>query len=119
MLYVVKIVLHSFAQSVFSCNFPPKSVDLSPASDPRLNPHSPGIQLVPLCELDVMSNGMRPGPDKRHLSAQDIHELRQLIDIEFPKIAADGGHAGITALSLDDDVAIVQCRHGSKLPYEK
>ena len=64
---------------------------------------------MPFLEELVVALGQRPGTDQRHVAAEDVHELRQLVDRPPPQKATDRGHARIAA-DLEDRPALLVAR---------
>src|SRR4029453_13591443 len=52
---------------------------------------------VPLLQELVVPGRQRAGADEAHLAAEDVRELRQLVERELPEQAADAGHARVVA----------------------
>src|SRR5581483_2801916 len=50
---------------------------------------------VPVLELHEIAQRQRPRPDERHLAAQHVQHLRQLVDRVAPQHAADRGDARV------------------------
>ena len=48
--------------------------------------------LVPVLEAVVVALRQRARADERHLAAEDVEQLRQLVDREAPQHAADRRH---------------------------
>src|SRR5260221_6106871 len=61
-------------------------VDLRPAGDPR--PDVQAVALVFVIAVDLVAE-RRPRADQRHLAADDVPELRQLVDRRPPQDATD------------------------------
>ena len=71
------------------------AVDLRPAGDPRLDVEPVQLALVVLVDLVAKR---RPRADHRHVAANDVPELRQLVERQAPKDAADTGDARVAAI---------------------
>src|ERR1700721_2548123 len=66
------------------------------------------------------SDGMRTRSDDRHLSADDVKELRQFIDVIASQKCSDRRDARIICLGLADAARIAQFgSHGAKFPDAK
>ena len=52
---------------------------------------------VPVLEHLVVALGQRPRPDQRHVAAQHVHQLRQLVEREAPQEAPDRGQPRVVA----------------------
>ena len=61
------------------------AVDLRPAGDPGL--HVEAVELALVVAVDLVAE-RRPRPDHRHVAADDVPELRQLVEREPPQDAA-------------------------------
>src|SRR5205823_12529062 len=61
---------------------------------------------VPVLEPVVVALRQRTRADQRHLPAQHVEELRQLVDRPAPQKAADGGDARVVA-DLEDRAALL------------
>src|SRR5918998_4122634 len=68
------------------------SVHLRPSREPRL--HLEPAPLVRGVALDLVRK-RRPRPDEAHVAAQDVEQLRQLVDRQTAKYAADARYAGV------------------------
>src|SRR5947209_15159124 len=67
-------------------------VDLHRAGDPRLHLQpEPVLRQVALDELDLL----RPRPDERHLTAEDVDELGKLVEARPPQQPSDASHARV------------------------
>src|SRR5437588_6332218 len=84
------------------------SVHLRPAGDPGL--HVEPVPLAVVVLLDLVAE-RRPRADHAHLAADDVPELRQLVegqsaeqlaDARDPRVAAVDGRAGADRLRADD-----------------
>src|SRR5687768_74527 len=91
------------------------SVHLRPAREPRADVEPVPLVLVVLLDLVAQR---RPRPDDAHVAAQDVPELRQLVDRRPPQDPPDAGDAAVSvvhriagahALRTDD--------HGAQLEH--
>jgi len=98
MLDIIQIVLQSLPQFLDAVRGAAQRVDLGPAGDTR-NDAVPGE--VPLEDLAARPAGHphadRVGtrPDERHLTLEDVEQLRQLIEARAPEERPEPGHARI------------------------
>ena len=63
---------------------------------------------MPVVEPLVVALGQRPRADQRHLAAQDVEELRQLVDRPAAQEAADGRDARVVADLEERALLLVQ-----------
>src|SRR6478609_10299751 len=66
-------------------------------------------------KLDVVCKRMRPGSDERHVTTQDIDELRQLVHTGPAQPTAHARQAVIIWSGLDDRRAIFHHTHRAEL----
>src|SRR3954447_10332312 len=66
------------------------AVDLRPAGDPRLHLVPQHVLRDPVLELLEEIRTLGPWPDDRHVAAEHVPELRQLVDVETPQPLAHG-----------------------------
>ena len=61
---------------------------------------------------------MRPGSDDRHIAAQHVEDLRQLIERTAPQPAPDPRHPGVAAGNLEPGIVIGEMvMHGTKFQH--
>jgi hypothetical protein len=71
------------------------TVNLRPAGEPRLDVEAPA--LVVAVPIDLVPQ-RRARADQRHVPANDVPELRQLVERQLPEGATDARDACITAV---------------------
>ena len=54
---------------------------------------------------------MRPRPDDRHVSLQDVNELRQFIDVGSAQDSTDACHARVVFHSLRELISVLRRSH--------
>ena len=69
------------------------AADLGPAGDARLDQQAPRVVREDALELGGDLRLLGPRADEGHVAAQDVDDLRQLVDVEAAQDAADRGHA--------------------------
>src|SRR5437868_10349789 len=74
---------------------PRPAVDLRPAGDPGPDVEPVALPLVVLVDLVAKC---RPRPDDRHVAANDVPELRQLVQRQPPQDPAGARDAGVAAV---------------------
>ncbi len=116
---VIEIMLDTLLHRFIGTGFTAEPIDLRPSGDARLDVPAPRIKLDPALEKAIMGDGVRARPDKRHFAFQNIDELGEFIERSPPQEAPDGSNATIVLGHLNDDIAIVQGRHGAKFPDPK
>ena len=95
--------------------FPAPAVDLRPAGDPGLDLVAQHVTVNQAPELLVVSDRMRPRPDKRHFAAQHVEELRQLVERRRAQEAAKRRHPRIAETRLRHLDPIVRGIHCPEL----
>src|SRR5690606_9938046 len=74
--------------------------DLPEAGDPR--PDGESAQVTWWIEVDFPLQS-RPGADDRHVSAEDVDQLRELVEAQTSQPSSDGSHSGVV-VQLEDTV---------------
>src|SRR5262245_46518790 len=100
MLDVVKVMLYTFPYLLEGVGLAAPAIDLGPAGDARLHPMARVVVLDRLLvEQGARLGGERMGPrtDDRHLAAQHVQELRQLVEAGAAQEGADPRDSRVVA----------------------
>jgi hypothetical protein len=94
---------------------PRAAADLGPAGHPGLELEAAALPLG--VQGDLGREG-RPRPDDRHLAAQDVHQVRKLVQRESTQEAAGRRHARVALDDSGSDSDRIGSRaHRSQLPH--
>src|SRR4051812_4649384 len=91
------------------------AIYLCPSGYTRLDIMACRIKLDCLAILSIVRQCMRTRTNKRHVATQDVKQLRELVEAEFPQHPANTGNAVVTTTRLPNNRSIIECRHRSKL----
>src|SRR5438270_1296600 len=91
MLDVEKVVLQSLERNLDACAV--RVADLRPAGQAGPHAVAQSVERNGRAQLADEFRPLRPGTDEAHYTAQDIPELRQLVEPRPPEDAADTRHA--------------------------
>src|SRR6266702_8498702 len=101
-LHVVQIELDAAHHLFDAVGFAAIAVDLRPPGDARLDPVAVHVALHQILVDVVVFERMRTRTHHRHLAAQHVDELRQLVEAGAPQERADRGDARVAARGLGD-----------------
>ena len=80
---------------------------------------SEGIIAQDFLEIVIVGERVWSRPNKGHLSAKHIDELRQFVDAGRTQQPADGSYARVIPCSLNHRRPVLQHAHGSKLEHQE
>src|SRR4029079_4751833 len=114
-LDVPKVAIDPLLHQLETGGFSAETIDLSPAGQA-------GLHVLPECVIGdelgvpvIVGYGMRSRTNDRHIAAQHVHELRQLVDAGGAQDCPDARDAWIPALRLTNYVAVFQYVHRAEL----
>ena len=113
-LGVPNVELDALAHEIGRRGLAAIAVDLRPTRDARLDVLADVVVVDEHRVILVVCDGMRTRADQGHLAAQDIDQLRQLVDARLPEPTPNPRHATIVCLRLLHDCAVLGDRHGAK-----
>src|ERR1700712_4004989 len=97
---VVQIVCDASLHFLDAISLAAKSVDLGPAGNARLDPVTMDVTRYDLLIKIVMLKGMRTRSHYRHVAAQHVEELRQLVEARAAQESANTCNVWIVARGL-------------------
>src|SRR5262245_65154462 len=77
------------------------------------------VVLQQALEMVVMDHGVGPWSNQRHIPAQNVDKLGQLVDARSAKKCADSCHTRVIARRLRDRIPIFLHAHRSELEHHK
>src|SRR5690349_20879892 len=107
-------MVYPFFHARHGASFAPVTVDLGPPRNSWFDVVSECILTDKIGVIVVKSERVRPWSNNRHVSFEDIKELRNLINARLPQPRANPGHAIIAAHRLLDRRPIFEHRHRTK-----
>src|SRR5262245_41324619 len=103
--------MYSWSHSTRRCIFSSVSVSPRQPGDARLHFVTQHVAFDHLAVLLVVSGGVWPRTDQRHAAADDVDELRQLVETGPAEHGAEARDARIALLCLSDAVAVFADGH--------
>src|ERR1700759_5811786 len=117
----MKIVFDTLPYLLDGLGFSSPSVDLRPAGDARFHAMAGGVvsHRVLIEHVAGLCGGrVGPRPDDRHVAAQDVEELRELVEARPPQETPQPRDASIVSTrELLAFLVAQRVMHGAEFPY--
>src|ERR1700677_3065571 len=113
---VIQVMLYTSLHFLDPVGFTTKAVDLRPTGNAGFDPVALDVSRHHFLIKVVVFKRMWARPDDRHISAQDVKKLRQLVQTGAPQERTDAGDPRVVARRLTDTTGLLDMyTHRAKL----